>query len=256
MKPFTGAKMSETDFRARYIVAVGLVLVFLVFFWANLTFRIPLIPILATVFAFLALIELVSICYHSRITNHALIIVALHALIITFAILSVWIIERFFCNWSLIILAIVVPVFAQNMFAYFIGSRWLPRVRNRRSAFVRFLHWHSFRSSPRKAAGTAIVTSLLALVVTLPWTFQHPLLFSIVLIASLTAAFGDLLESYLKRLVHIENSGEHLRRGRSIFAYLERVVGSHGGFLDRFDSLFFCLALIFPVLVTFIGLGS
>jgi phosphatidate cytidylyltransferase len=52
------------------------------------------------------------------------------------------------------------------------------------------------------------------------WVGQWAL---IAAIASVAGTFGDLLESKLKRMADIKDSG-HLMPG-------------HGGFLDRFDSL-------------------
>lgn len=252
LKESTNIKTPEFSLRKRFCVATILLLIFFAFLWANVTSGIPFVPILATFIALCALTELVSIC-RSRLSSQVVATAILQVLLIICATFAIWVIERYFENWALILLAILVPVFTQNMSAYFIGHFWLPRVRDNSSVFTRLLRWRNFHSSPRKTAGIAIITSFLALIITLPWTINDPLLAPIAVIASLTAAFGDLLESYLKRLVHVQDSGERLRDGRSTFAYLERAVGSHGGFLDRFDSVFFCCAIILPVITISIG---
>jgi phosphatidate cytidylyltransferase len=51
--------------------------------------------------------------------------------------------------------------------------------------------------------------------------FIHWLMIS--LIASVMGTFGDLLESKLKRMANVKDSGS--------------IMPGHGGFLDRFDSL-------------------
>ncbi len=50
------------------------------------------------------------------------------------------------------------------------------------------------------------------------------------LLVGIGGTFGDLLESQFKRLQKIKDSGS--------------VLPGHGGFLDRFDSLLFCVPLI------------
>lgn len=54
------------------------------------------------------------------------------------------------------------------------------------------------------------------------------LLFSI--LVSVAAVFGDLLQSYLKRLARVKDSGN--------------ILPGHGGFLDRTDALMFCCPLV------------
>lgn len=56
-------------------------------------------------------------------------------------------------------------------------------------------------------------------------------LFIISLLITITALFGDLFESYLKRLSDIKDSGS--------------ILPGHGGLLDRFDSILFSVYLIY-----------
>jgi phosphatidate cytidylyltransferase len=80
--------------------------------------------------------------------------------------------------------------------------------------------------------------------------YADPLLLSVAILSALCAGWGDLFESRLKRLVGVKDSGETLRKGHSLLAVVEQCIASHGGFLDRFDSLFFCAALsLIPILV-------
>lgn len=65
--------------------------------------------------------------------------------------------------------------------------------------------------------------------------FLQPLLFwtyllAISLIATITGTFGDLLESKLKRLAGVKDSGS--------------LMPGHGGFLDRFDSLLLAVPFV------------
>jgi phosphatidate cytidylyltransferase len=61
-------------------------------------------------------------------------------------------------------------------------------------------------------------------------------------IASIAGTFGDLLESKLKRMANVKDSG-HIMPG-------------HGGFLDRFDSLLIATPFAWAYLVWVVGGGS
>src|SRR5450432_3936620 len=56
-------------------------------------------------------------------------------------------------------------------------------------------------------------------------------------IAAITGTIGDLLQSKLKRLANVKDSG--------------RIMPGHGGFLDRFDSLLFATPFIWLYIVMF-----
>lgn len=64
---------------------------------------------------------------------------------------------------------------------------------------------------------------------------------AIAAIASIVGTFGDLLESKLKRMAGIKDSG-HIMPG-------------HGGFLDRFDSLLIATPFAWAYLVWVVGVG-
>jgi phosphatidate cytidylyltransferase len=75
-----------------------------------------------------------------------------------------------------------------------------------------------------------IVSKLMAMVVPI----QEKYIFYISLIASIAGNFGDLLESKLKRLAGVKDSGS--------------MMPGHGGFLDRFDSILFATPFVWLIL--------
>ncbi|NCD41815.1 MAG: hypothetical protein EOL88_06960 [Bacteroidia bacterium] len=118
--------------------------------------------------------------------------------------------------------AFLLFLWANDTFAFFIGKKWgstplLPRV------------------SPKKTVeGTLGGLSCAGLTGIAVWAvFQKPGLPFWVLLALLTAGsatLGDLTESAMKRRLGIKDSGHSLP--------------GHGGFLDRFDSLFMAATVI------------
>ena len=80
--------------------------------------------------------------------------------------------------------------------------------------------------SPKKTWEGTVGGIILAVVVIS--IFLQPLLYwkyllAISLIAAIAGTFGDLLESKLKRMADVKDSGQ--------------IMPGHGGFMDRFDSL-------------------
>jgi len=66
-------------------------------------------------------------------------------------------------------------------------------------------------------------------------TMQWMIMSGIIIV---TGSYGDLVESLLKRILAIKDSGE--------------AIPGHGGFLDRFDALVFCLPFITVFLKIFV----
>jgi len=82
--------------------------------------------------------------------------------------------------------------------------------------------------SPKKTREGTLGGALLAIIIvtlTGHFAFRLPVVHLIIIstIATVTGTAGDLMESKLKRLAGVKDSGE--------------IMPGHGGFLDRFDSL-------------------
>jgi len=92
-------------------------------------------------------------------------------------------------------------------------------------------------SSPNKTIegviGGVIVASIVGSIAGLAkWDFLTSLTLSIII--SITSIFGDLFESYLKRMANIKDSGN--------------IIPGHGGVLDRIDGYLFAATLLFAIL--------
>jgi len=235
--------------KKRVVTSILLAAFFGALFVLDFFTGIPAVPIAISIIAIMCFVEIITLCQR-QLGVRALWAVALQLVIVIAACVFVWIIEIFFEDWLIIALSLAVPVVAQNISAYFIGRYLLPKISKDHSPIHQFLNWHHFKLSPKKTMGVTITTSLIALVVAVPFAIFGPLYFSVTVISSFGAAIGDYLESRLKRLTYVKDSGEKLRQGTSIFAMLERALASHGGLLDRFDSLLFCAAVsLIPIII-------
>ena len=91
--------------------------------------------------------------------------------------------------------------------------------------------------SPKKTwegtlGGIILSAGLISLVANLLWKANYEV-FVIALVCAIGGTIGDLVESRLKRLANIKDSGSFMP--------------GHGGFLDRFDSILFAAPMVWLV---------
>ncbi|HYM59564.1 MAG TPA: phosphatidate cytidylyltransferase [Thermoanaerobaculia bacterium] len=125
-------------------------------------------------------------------------------------------------GWKLTFFLLIVVWFGDSG-AYYAGSRF-----GRRQL--------SPRISPRKTVEGAIGGVFMSIVgaLAIHFTFfrEFPLIHSVIagVILSITGVIGDLAESMWKRSAAVKDSGS--------------LIPGHGGFLDRFDSIFFTAPIL------------
>jgi phosphatidate cytidylyltransferase len=126
----------------------------------------------------------------------------------------------------LLILSVVLMIWANDTFAYFTGSllgkrKLMPDVSPKKSV-EGFIGGIVF----------SMITSYLCYAYFLmdlqKWTIVDVMIIS--LIVSIAGTLGDLLESKLKRMANVKDSGN--------------LLPGHGGILDRFDAWFMALPVI------------
>ena len=83
-------------------------------------------------------------------------------------------------------------------------------------------------------AGIILSVFIVSIVMAVAMPNQDKYIFYVSLIASIAGNFGDLLESKLKRLAGVKDSGS--------------MMPGHGGFLDRFDSILFATPFVWLIL--------
>ena len=116
---------------------------------------------------------------------------------------------------------LIISIWVNDTMAYLVGS---------------FIGKTPFSSiSPKKTWEGTIGGALLAILavsITAHWAYGAALM-PVVIISAIAAVFGtigDLLESKLKRMAGVKDSGQ--------------IMPGHGGFLDRFDSLLFAIPFV------------
>lgn len=130
--------------------------------------------------------------------------------------------EPWYPQFASIPLGIVLLVWANDTFAYFAGSllgkhKIAPEISPKKS-------WEGF-------AGGLVFALVTAYVLSGFYFSLNPVQWMVV--ASLVVVFGtlgDFFESWLKRQAGVKDSGS--------------LMPGHGGFLDRFDALIFCLPFV------------
>ena len=134
--------------------------------------------------------------------------------------------NTYFGNWSFSIpLLLILSIWVNDTMAYLVG------------ALIGKTPLSPI--SPNKTwEGTIAGVILSVLIVTklagIYIPIQEKYIFLISLIASIAGGFGDLLESKLKRMSGVKDSGT--------------LMPGHGGFLDRFDSILFATPFVWLIL--------
>ncbi len=134
----------------------------------------------------------------------------------------------FYIWYTLMAMAIV---WVHDVFAYFVG-----RTFGKNALFKRISPNKTWEGTIGGLLGVLLTISALALST---GRFSPKTWIICGIIGALGATFGDLFESLLKRSVGVKDSSN--------------VLPGHGGFLDRFDALFFVFPLILVVLLLLEG---
>jgi CDP-diglyceride synthetase len=159
---------------------------------------------------------------------------------------------------TVVLFIMISSIIFENTIAWAIGSVWSKTKRRLnlpppRSAYPRYSPNKTLVGSLVGVLG-AIFLGLLtveALSANMSQDF-HILLIALACLTPPLSECGDWLESRMKRQCNVKNSNSPIveRQSHGLFYHLEKSLGDHGGFLDRTDSLFFCLTCsLLPILV-------
>jgi phosphatidate cytidylyltransferase len=134
--------------------------------------------------------------------------------------------NSFFGSWTFSIpLLLIVSIWVNDTMAYLVGS---VIGKTPLSPISPNKTWEG------TIAGIILSVLIVSKGMALLVPIQEKYIFYISLIASITGNFGDLLESKLKRLAGVKDSGS--------------MMPGHGGFLDRFDSILFATPFVWLIL--------
>lgn len=126
-------------------------------------------------------------------------------------------------DWNpLIVLAYIFIIWANDVFAYFVGS-----TIGRHKLFARI--------SPKKSweglFGGVVGAVIMGIIAAQMLDHNIYIWIGLAVIASVTGVYGDLIESMFKRSAGVKDSGS--------------IMPGHGGFLDRFDALLISAPFVF-----------
>jgi phosphatidate cytidylyltransferase len=120
----------------------------------------------------------------------------------------------------LIVLVLVITIWINDTMAYMVGS-WFGKTP--------LSVWSPKKTWEGTVGGIVLSSGLIYLIGFLKWHASLELLGICILVAT-SGTFGDLIESKLKRMAGVKDSGSFLP--------------GHGGFLDRFDSILFAAPVV------------
>lgn len=124
---------------------------------------------------------------------------------------------------QIIVILLVVSIWINDTMAYLVGS-FIGKTP--------LISWSPKKTWEGTLGGIILSVGLVALVSKFAWTISTELIV-LVLVAAISGTVGDLVESKLKRMAGVKDSGKFMP--------------GHGGFLDRFDSILFAAPLVWIV---------
>ncbi|WP_300356834.1 phosphatidate cytidylyltransferase [Fusobacterium sp.] len=133
------------------------------------------------------------------------------------------------------LIAIQVMVWVCDSAAYFVG------INIGRKFFKEGFSIISPKKSKEGAIGAIIFTILAICLINYKYQLipeNYPIVIALGFLVSIVAQIGDLAESMFKREFKIKDSG--------------RILGEHGGILDRFDSMIFVVPTVYYILKIFV----